>query len=338
MKRAMKLKEINHIGFVVRDVDKITEQFWKKFGIGPWAFIEFGPNVKNSTYHGEPCCNLMKIAEARVGPISLELIQPVSGLSPHMDFLQTMGEGLQHLGFMIDNPQEAGEMKSLGYSTICSAEGIADIKDSYAAYFDTDKDIACVLELGCYSGDGSEIEVYKIYPDPEADLSDQEPPMIIDNISLIGFVVGDAERSAEYFWKNFGIGPWAFFELGPGLDKTECYGHSCEFSFKIATAQLGALKLELIQPLSGQTPHMEFLQTRGGGLFHLGTVIDSQEQLAMMKKLGYKEITSAYGIGGKEGYGVYYDTMEDLGVILELIHFDAPPAFYKIYPETGEEK
>lgn len=334
----MKLKEINHIGFIVRDVDKTAEQFWKKFGIGPWTFIEFGPNVKNSTYHGKPCRNLMKIAEARVGPISLELIQPVLGPSPHMDFLQTVGEGLQHLGFMIDNPQEAQEMEILGYSAICSAEGIADIKDSYAAYFDTNKDIACVLELGCYSGDGSEIEVYKIYPEPENEISDNERKMIINNIAQVGFVVGDVERSAEYFWKNFSIGPWAFFELGPGLDKMECYGRPCDFSYKIATAQLGVLKLELIQPVSGNTPHMEFLKNRGDGLHHLGVVVEGTEQLDKMKKLGYKELVSAYGIGGKEGYGVYYDTMEDIGVILELIHFDAPPAFYKIYPEASEEK
>lgn len=334
----MKLKEIGHIGFVVRDVDKITEQFWKKFGIGPWAFIEFGPNVKNSTYHGEPCRNLMKIAEAQVGPISLELIQPVSGLSPHMDFLQTVGEGLQHLGFMIENPQEAEEMKSLGYSAICSAEGIADIKDSYAAYFDTDKDIACVLELGCYPSDGSEIEVYKIYPEPEDGESDNKPKMIINNIAQVGFVVGDAEKSAEYFWNNFGIGPWTFFELGTGLDKTECYGRPCEFLYKIATAQIGTLILELIQPVSGNTPHMDFLKNRGDGLHHLGVVVEGAEQLDKMKKLGYKELVSAYGIGGKEGYVVYYDTMEDLGMILELIHFDVPSAFYKIYPEAVEEK
>ncbi|MGI5891701.1 MAG: VOC family protein [Bacillota bacterium] len=330
MQCSLNLKEINHVGFVVEDVDKTAEYFWKKFGIGPWAFIEFGPNVEKSTYYGEPCSNLMKIAESQVGPISLELIQPVSGPLPHMDFLKTKGEGMQHLGFMIDSPQEAEKLKNLGYNVICSASGIGDMKDGFAAYFDTDKSLGCVLELGCYPTDGSGVEIYKVYPDPEEKFKGK---FNITKIDQIGFVVGDVDKTVEYFWNELGIGPWSFFELGTGLDKHECYGKPCEFLCKIATAQLGPLMLELIQPVSGATPHMKFLKSRGDGLQYLGIVIYDLEQIEEMKKLGYKEIASAFGIGGKDGYGVYFDTEKDLGTIIELIHFDGPPNFYKIYPD-----
>jgi len=329
----LKIQSINHIGFVVSDLDKTARLFWEKFGIGPWVFMEFGPNVEKSTYYGQPCTNLLKIAEAQVGPISLELIQPVSGLSPHMDFLKAKGEGMQHLGFMIDSPDEAKKMKDLGYKDICTATGIGEIKDGYAAYFDTDKDLPCVIELGFYPADGSGVELYKIYPDPEEKFNGK---LNTPKIDIIGFVVNDVDKTAEYFWNKFAIGPWAFFELGPGLDKTECYGKHCEFSYKVAAAQLGPIMLEIVQPVSGATPQMEFLKTKGEGLFNLGIIVEEIAKVEEMKKLGYQEIVSAFGVGGKDGFGVYFDTVKDLGATLELFHPVAPPNFYKIYPEPQE--
>lgn len=327
------LKGINTIGLVVKDVDRVAEQLWEKFGIGPWTFIEFGPNVVESTYYGEPCSYLLKIAEAKLGPITLELTQPVSGPSPHMDFLKSKGEGMHHLGFMIESPEEIEKMKALGCREISTASGIGKIEDSYTAYFDTVKDIGCMLELSYYPQDGSDIEVYKIYPDPEDDIRENNRKLNITRIDQIAFVVKDADKTAEYFWQKLGLGPWVFSCLGPGLDKRECYGKPCEFSYNIAGGQIGPLMVELIQPLSGETPHTEFLKTRGEGLFNMGVFIEDIAQLEEMKNLGYQEIECGYGIGGEEGFAVFFDTEKDIGAVIGLLHYDGTPSIYKIYPE-----
>jgi len=327
-------KEIKSIGFVVRDVDEKVRLFWEKLCIGPWTFIEFGPNIEKSTYYGEPCSFFLKIAETQVGPITLELTQPVSGPSPHMDFLKTKGEGMQNLSFMIDSPEEVEKMKNFGYKEISNASGIGEIKDSYDAYFDTDKDLATTIELSCYPTDGSDIEVYKLYPDPEDDLPTNDQEVIVKKIAQIAIVVKDLDKTVEYYWNKLGIGPWCFSELGPGLDK-ECYGEPCEFSFKIASAKIGSLMLELIQPVSGETPQMKFLKARGEGLYSLGIFIDDIAQLEDMKKLGYKQIVSIFGIGGKDGFAVYFDTEKDIGAVIGLMHIDGLPDYYKFYPEPG---
>ncbi len=159
----------------------------------------------------------------------------------------------------------------------------------------------------------------------------------VQKIDQVGFVVKDLDKTVEYYWKTLGIGPWSFFDLGPG-NKTTYHGKPCEFLVKIACAQVGPLMLELIQPVSGPTPHMDFLKARGEGMQHLGIVIEGMEQVEEMKKLGYEEIAGAYNIGGEDGYGVYFDTEKTLGTTIELIHFSSQglPAFNKVYPEPKE--
>jgi len=159
----------------------------------------------------------------------------------------------------------------------------------------------------------------------------------IKKIDQVGFVVKDVEKTAEYYWTVLGIGPWSFFELGPG-NKTTYHGEPCELLVKIAVAQVGPLMLELIQPVSGPTPHMDFLKTKGEGIQHLGIVVDGMEQVEEMKRLGYKELAGAYNIGGEDGFGVYFDAEKELGTTIELIRFSSQgaPCFDKIYPDPNE--
>jgi len=162
----LNIKNIDHVGYVVRDLDKTTKYFWEVLGIGPWEFMEFGPNVEKYKYYGKEDKLLVKIAEARVGDVSIELIQPVSGPSPHRDFLEKHGEGMQHLGILVDSYQDVEEMKKLGYTVMIEGTGIGDSKDGFCYYLDTEKEIGCVIECCVYPSDPSSLHYYKIYPEP----------------------------------------------------------------------------------------------------------------------------------------------------------------------------
>ena len=48
-----------------------------------------------------------KIYGAMIGDIQIELIQPLTGDSPHKEFLETKGEGFQHIGLAVPDVQEA---------------------------------------------------------------------------------------------------------------------------------------------------------------------------------------------------------------------------------------
>ena len=91
-----KLKEMNHIGIVVKDCDKVIESWSALFGMGPWTFREMGGgSVK------------LRVGVAHLGDIRIELIQPVEGKILHADYLEEHGEGLHHLGFYVDDVDAA---------------------------------------------------------------------------------------------------------------------------------------------------------------------------------------------------------------------------------------
>ncbi|HEX2924626.1 MAG TPA: VOC family protein [Chloroflexota bacterium] len=148
MEKGMKIQGVQQVGIVVKDVEKTAEAYWQQFGIGPWQILTFGPGIKKRTYHGEECAFSLRIAMAQVGPLIIELLQPLEGPSPHADFLAQHGEGVQHLGIFVESLAQATEqMQGLGYRDVTSAFGIGADGSGGATYFDTDRTIGTLLEI-----------------------------------------------------------------------------------------------------------------------------------------------------------------------------------------------
>ncbi|MGD0780267.1 MAG: VOC family protein [Dehalococcoidales bacterium] len=95
-----------HIGVVVRDMNKTIARL-EALGIGPFKPRILPPDAKE-TYRGKPFIpnQRVTIQITQIGNMELELIQPINGESPHQEFLDKKGEGIQHLGFIVDNLQE----------------------------------------------------------------------------------------------------------------------------------------------------------------------------------------------------------------------------------------
>jgi catechol 2,3-dioxygenase-like lactoylglutathione lyase family enzyme len=95
-----------HIGLVVKDMNKTIERL-TALGIGPFT-PRMPPLDARETYRGKPFIPSQRVAIqiTHIGDMELELIQPIDGESPHQEFLDKKGEGIQHLGFMVDNLQE----------------------------------------------------------------------------------------------------------------------------------------------------------------------------------------------------------------------------------------
>jgi methylmalonyl-CoA/ethylmalonyl-CoA epimerase len=94
---------LGHIGLVVRDMNK-TIKHLEALGIGPFTPRILPPDAQE-TYRGQPFVpsKRVKIQITHIGDMELELIQPIDGASPHQEFLDKNGEGIQHLGFYVDN-------------------------------------------------------------------------------------------------------------------------------------------------------------------------------------------------------------------------------------------
>jgi hypothetical protein len=97
------LPPIDHIGIVVKDIDKTVELLSATWGVGPWDILEYTPD-DDELEIDEPY--RIKLAFSSLGPVRLELIQPVEGKSLWSEFLENEGEGIQHIAFMVSNWDE----------------------------------------------------------------------------------------------------------------------------------------------------------------------------------------------------------------------------------------
>ncbi len=137
----MDLFSLDHIGVVVKDVDKTVEFLTSVLGLGPWQIFETVEYYKDEMKIdelrvGEPF--RLKLAFARLGPIVVELLQPLEGTSVYSQFLETKGEGVHHIAFNVsDFDDKASKLEEHGCRIV--AGGFAEGKRW--AFFDTKRGI-----------------------------------------------------------------------------------------------------------------------------------------------------------------------------------------------------
>lgn len=89
----MKIKKINHIGIVVKSIDEATILYENVLGL---KYI-------NKEHNEDFQCD---IAFFQCGDVLVELVEPL-GPSPALTWLETKGEGLNHICYEVDDITEA---------------------------------------------------------------------------------------------------------------------------------------------------------------------------------------------------------------------------------------
>ena len=97
-------------------------------------------------------------------------------------------------------------------------------------------------------------------------MSTNERATALPSSIQIGVVVKDIDETTKFLSSIWSLGPWDIKELTYTKDDLVA---GEPFKIKVAYANLGAAKLELIQPLEGKSIFSEFLTARGEGLFNL---------------------------------------------------------------------
>jgi methylmalonyl-CoA/ethylmalonyl-CoA epimerase len=141
------LREIVHACVVVRDVEKTARNLTERFGIGPWEVRLKSYPKSQASIRGEPVEYTLKFAYAKVGPITLELVETVKGRTIYLEFLERHGEGLHHLGFPTPLPFEAELEKWEGRGIKPLQVSRLDDPEEGWAYMDTQELVGFIVEI-----------------------------------------------------------------------------------------------------------------------------------------------------------------------------------------------
>jgi methylmalonyl-CoA/ethylmalonyl-CoA epimerase len=89
------------IGMVVRDMEQATKSL-SALGFGPFTRKDL-PSSAKAGAKAKPMLGKVDVQRATLGNVELELCQPVAGQSPHQEYLDAKGEGIQHILFAVPN-------------------------------------------------------------------------------------------------------------------------------------------------------------------------------------------------------------------------------------------
>ncbi len=119
-KRKSPFSKFHHLSVVVKNMEEAIK-FYESIGIGP--FEDYPPltEYKKLNVQDETGFFNLKFKVTQVGDIQIQLCQPGEGKSPYKDFLEKKGEGVYHLGFVVDQVDDSeAELKKLGLKVLSS--------------------------------------------------------------------------------------------------------------------------------------------------------------------------------------------------------------------------
>ncbi len=137
------LPPIGQLGYVVADLDRAIDHYTNVFGCGPFRAREL--ELDGFIYRGKRGRCRQRLAFGKSGTIDVELIQTIDGdETPHTQFLREKGEGLQHLGYFVENLDAVlNVMCKKGMGPVFTL----DHPDFSVAYLDTDSIGGVMMEL-----------------------------------------------------------------------------------------------------------------------------------------------------------------------------------------------
>ena len=327
---AIAIPALTQVGIVVKDVEKIAQNYWNILGIGPWTIITLSPpNIYDRTYHGKPAYYVLKVALAQVGPVELELMQTVEGHTICDDLLAEHGEGASHVQYLLDSAEEVERhvaiMAKKGFPAIMTGRFG---NNGAFAYLDTVSALKTIWEPGKIADEfyGPTIK----YPADDLEISPAK--VKVKAITQVSFAIKNLAETMENYWNLVGVGPWDIIEAAPPLLKYPTYhGKPTNHAMKGAFAMAGPVEIELHQPVWGDTVYTDFICEHGEGINHLGFQVDDVDEITrIMEAEGFPTMQS--GAYANSAYA-YYDTIGPLKILWEA--FRPPPTtlpFHGRYP------
>jgi hypothetical protein len=147
------------------------------------------------------------------------------------------------------------------------------------------------------------------------DISRDLPPL-----GHVGYIVDDVQANAEKYRRSLGIENFRIYEFLP--NKAWASGKELSVcSLRIAIGSMkNEAKIELIQPIAGETPHARFLKEKGPGVHHIAFYSkDYEEWLAFYKGCGAQIVFEMEAEDDIIGYRrAFYAQVAGMAGIIEI--------------------
>jgi len=128
IRQLMDLPPADQVGFVVPDMEAALKLYEPMFG----EFVQMETPLQGAVLRGQSEDCELRLAFAKSGNLEIELIQPLSGKSPHQEFVDAGGNGMHHLRFRVaDHDAMVAKAQACGWEQTWCARMGEDIAFSY---------------------------------------------------------------------------------------------------------------------------------------------------------------------------------------------------------------
>jgi methylmalonyl-CoA/ethylmalonyl-CoA epimerase len=136
---------ITQVGIIVADIEESSTKFAEFFGIDkPEPVVTGSFDEARTRYHGADTQARAKLAFMDFGSLQVELIEPDENPSTWREFLDTHGEGIHHLAFVIKGMNEKiAALEANG----CRLEQRGEYTGGRYAYIDATGPLKTIVEL-----------------------------------------------------------------------------------------------------------------------------------------------------------------------------------------------
>ncbi|HTT60546.1 MAG TPA: VOC family protein [Bryobacteraceae bacterium] len=141
------MKLVTQVAIVCRDIEATSKRWAAVLGVDPPQIRTTKPGHEvRVMYRGRPSDGRAKLAFIKLGQITLELIQPVGGDTSWKQFLDSHGEGVQHIAFQVADPEQTIRgFHDAGMPVL--HQGRYDDDSGAYVYIDSAKALGVTLEL-----------------------------------------------------------------------------------------------------------------------------------------------------------------------------------------------
>ena len=164
-----------------------------------------------------------------------------------------------------------------------------------------------------------------------------EADQLFTGANHVCVVTADVDRAVRTYADRYGVGPWSVFEFDGSNMDVMIHGEHVDFGMRVGLCSLGpAFMIELIQPIGDGNVYSDSLAAHGGAdhFHHVKLeVADFAHASEHLDGLGLaKPLDGRFdGEAGSKAHGVYYDTVGDLGFLVEI--GELTPDFAMTAPE-----